>query len=120
MVTPGPIVMAAAFVGYLHAGLAGAVAATAGLFVPVWALTLLLAPLVDRYAADARVRGFARGAMAAAMGAIAAATLAMAVGALSSPARLGLAGAAAAAILLTKVPEPLVILAAGAAGLLVL
>jgi chromate transporter len=120
MVTPGPIVMAAAFVGYLHAGLAGAFAATAGLFVPVWALTLLLAPLVDRYSADARVQGFARGAMAAAMGGIAAATVAMAGAALASPTRLALAGTAAAVVFLTKTPDPLVILAAGAAGLLAL
>ena len=120
MVTPGPIVMAAAFVGYLHAGLAGAVAATAGLFVPVWALTLLLAPWVDRYAEDLRVRGFARGAMAAAMGGIAAATVVMAGAALTSPARLALAGTAAAVLFLTKTPDPLVILAAGAAGFLAL
>jgi chromate transport protein ChrA len=79
---------------------------------------LLLAPLVDRYAEDARVRGFARGAMAAAMGGIAAATLAMASAALASPARLALAAASAAVLFLTKTPDPLVILAAGAAGLL--
>lgn len=117
LVTPGPIVMAAAFVGYLHAGLPGAVAATAGLFAPVLALTLLLAPLLDRWSHDARVRGFSRGAMAAAMGSIAAAVLAMALAALTGPARLALAAAAAAVLLLTKIPDPLVILAAGAAGL---
>jgi chromate transporter len=120
MVTPGPIVMAAAFVGYLHAGFAGAVAATLGLFVPVWALTLLLAPLVDRYAADARVRGFARGAMAAAMGGIAAASLVMGAGALASPARAALGAASAVILFLTPVPDPVVILAAGVVGLLTL
>ncbi|MFI5346240.1 MAG: chromate transporter [Elusimicrobiota bacterium] len=117
VVTPGPIVMAAAFVGYIHAGLAGAVAATAGLFVPVWALTLLLAPLLDRWSHDARVRGFSRGAMAAAMGSIGAAVFAMAGATLISPARLALASAAAGLLFLTKTPDPLVILAAGAAGL---
>jgi chromate transporter len=116
MVTPGPIVMAAAFVGYLHAGWPGAVAATAGLFLPIWALTLLLAPVVDRYSEDARVKGFARGAMAGAMGAIAAAALAMAGAALTSPARWALAAAAAAALATGLVPDPAVILAAGLTG----
>lgn len=120
LVTPGPIVMAAAFVGYLHAGFLGALAATAGLFVPVWALTMLLAPLLDRWSGDARVRGFSRGAMAAAMGSIAAAVAAMGAAALSSPPRLALAAASAALLFLTKVPDPVVILAAGAAGLFVL
>jgi chromate transporter len=117
VVTPGPIVMAAAFVGYLRAGGIGAVAATAGLFVPVWALTLLLAPLLDRWSGDPRVRGFSRGAMAAAMGSIAAAVFAMATTTLVSPARLLIAAAAGAVLFLTKIPKPLLILAAGAVGL---
>ncbi|MDE2511009.1 MAG: chromate transporter, partial [Elusimicrobia bacterium] len=115
VVTPGPIVMAAAFVGYLHAGLAGAVAATAGLFLPVLALTLLLAPLLDRWSHDARVRGFSRGAMAAAMGSIGAAVFAMAGATLVSPARAAIAAAAAALLYWTGIPDPVVILAAGAA-----
>ena len=117
LVTPGPIVMAAAFVGYLHAGPVGAFAATAGLFLPVLALTLLLAPLLDRWSGDARVKGFSRGAMAAAMGSIAAAVAAMAFATVTTPARAALAAAAAAVLFLTKTPDPLVILAAGAAGL---
>ncbi len=120
MVTPGPIVMAAAFVGQLHAGFPGAVAATVGLFAPVWTTTMLVAPLIERWSGDARVRGFSRGAMAGAMGSIAAAALAMAAATLTGPARLALAAGAGAALVLTKTPEPVVILAAGAAGLFVL
>jgi chromate transporter len=120
MVTPGPIVMAAAFVGLLHAGFLGAVAATVGLFAPVWTTTMLVAPLIDRWSGDARVRGFSRGAMAGAMGSIAAAALAMAAATLAGPERLALAAAAGGLLLFTKVPEPLIILAAGAVGLFAL
>lgn len=116
MVTPGPIVMAAAFVGYLRAGFGGAVAATVGLFAPVWATTMLAAPLIDRWSHDARVRGFARGAMAGAMGSIAAAAAAMAAATLTGPSRAALAVAAGGLLSWTPLPEPLVILAAGAAG----
>jgi len=120
MVTPGPIVMAAAFVGWLRAGLGGAVAATLGLFVPVWTTTLLAAPLIDRWSHDARVRGFSRGAMAGAMGTIAAAALAMAAATLTGPARWAIFAASGAAVLWSPLPDPAVILAAGAAGLLLL
>ncbi|MBI3566307.1 MAG: chromate transporter [Elusimicrobia bacterium] len=120
MVTPGPIVMAAAFVGFLRAGLGGATAAVVGLFAPIWATTMLAAPLIDRWSHDARVRGFARGAMAGAMGSIFAAAVAMAAATLTAPARVALAAGAGAALLWTPLPEPLVILIAGAAGRAVL
>lgn len=120
MVTPGPIVIAAAFVGFLHAGLGGAVAATLGMYAPVWATTVVFAPLIDRWSHDARVRAFSRGAMAGAMGAIAAAALAMALATLTGGPRWALFLVSGAFLLWTRVPDPLVILAAGAAGLLVL
>lgn len=120
MVTPGPILMAAAFVGWRAAGAAGAVAATAGIFLPVWGTTMLVAPLIDRWSHDARVRGFSRGAMAAAMGGIAAAALAMAGATLTDATRLAIAVAAGSALVFARTPDPVAILAAGAAGFFLL
>jgi chromate transporter len=48
-VTPGPIVITAAFVGHQLHGLAGAVAATVGIFLPSFLLVLLVAPLFSRF-----------------------------------------------------------------------
>jgi chromate transporter len=71
MLTPGPVVITAAFIGYLVAGGAGAVAATLGVFLPAFVLAVLLLPAFDRVARSPRVVGFIRGVTAAAAGAIA-------------------------------------------------
>src|SRR5262249_42505167 len=44
MITPGPVVITVAFIGYIVAGVAGATAAALGIFVPVYLVVVLLAP----------------------------------------------------------------------------
>src|SRR5439155_494308 len=48
MVTPGPVVITVAFIGFLVAGTAGAVAAALGIFAPVYVLTIVPAPWFKR------------------------------------------------------------------------
>ena len=44
MITPGPVVITVAFIGYLVAGVGGATAAALGIFLPVYIVVVLLAP----------------------------------------------------------------------------
>jgi len=70
MISPGPVVITATFVGYLVAGLWGSLAATVGIFLPSFLLVLVAAPLLARHRANRNVQGFVKGAYAAAIGTI--------------------------------------------------
>jgi len=70
MISPGPVVITATFVGYLVAGFWGAVVATIGIFLPSFLLVLIVAPILMRYRANPNVQGFIKGAYAAAIGTI--------------------------------------------------
>jgi len=68
IVSPGPVVITATFVGYLNARLAGAIAATAGIFTPSIVFVLLGTPILRRYRQNGRVQGFIRGITVAVVG----------------------------------------------------
>jgi chromate transporter len=74
MISPGPVVITATFVGYAVDGFAGAVAATLGIFLPSIVLILLATPLLLRYGAHPRVAGFVRGVTVAVVGVLAGTT----------------------------------------------
>jgi len=79
MMSPGPVVITATFVGYLVAarysaslldGLWGSLASTVGIFLPSFLLVLIVAPILVRYRTNPNVQGFVKGAYAAAIGTI--------------------------------------------------
>ncbi len=70
MISPGPVVITATFVGYLVAGFWGATVSTIGIFLPSFLLVLLVAPILVRHRAQPNVQGFVKGAYAAAIGTI--------------------------------------------------
>jgi len=70
MISPGPVVITATFVGYLVAGFWGSVVATVGIFLPSFLLVLIAAPVLVRHRGNPQVQGFVKGAYAAAIGTI--------------------------------------------------
>jgi len=70
MISPGPVVITATFVGYLVAGFWGSLVCTVGIFLPSFLIVLIVAPLLIRHRANSNVRGFVKGAYAAAIGTI--------------------------------------------------
>lgn len=70
-ITPGPVIMVAAFVGYKVAGVAGAALATLAIFLPSFVLMLSILPVVDRVRGLAWVRAAIKGIGPAVIGAIA-------------------------------------------------
>jgi chromate transporter len=70
MISPGPVVITATFVGYLVAGFWGSLVSTIGIFLPSFLLVLIAAPIVARHRDDANLQGFIKGAYGAAIGTI--------------------------------------------------
>jgi chromate transporter len=70
MISPGPVVITATFVGYLVAGFWGSVVSTVGIFLPSFILVLVAAPLLAKYRLNPNVQGFVKGAYGAAIGTI--------------------------------------------------
>ena len=70
MISPGPVVITATFVGYVVDGFWGSLVSTIGIFLPSFLLVLIAAPLLARYRRNPNVQGFVKGAYAAAIGTI--------------------------------------------------
>ena len=118
MVTPGPVVITVAFIGYLVAGPAGAAVAGLATFVPCYLFTVIPAPYFRRFAKNAQVKSFVDGVTAAATGAIAGAAFVLARRALIDiPTVLVALVTLGALVRFKKLQEPVVIVAAGAVGM---
>jgi chromate transporter len=74
MISPGPVVITATFVGFAVDGFSGAIAATLGIFLPSIILTVIATPLLLRYGSHPRVAGFVRGVTVAVVGILAGTT----------------------------------------------
>lgn len=119
MITPGPVVITVAFIGYLVAGLPGAILAAIGVFLPVYLVTVLLAPQFHRVAKNRQVKAFVGGVTAAAAGAIAGAAVILGRRSLFDLPTVLIALVTLALLLAPrKIPEPALIVAAGLVGLL--
>jgi chromate transporter len=127
LITPGPVVITGAFVGFLIAGLPGALVGGFGVFLPVYLFVVLPGPLLIRFKDAPIVRGFVAGVSAAAAGAILGALVLLGQQAVRDLTTVVIAVSALVALLLlrrgrvpviSRLPEPFVVAAAGIAGVM--
>jgi chromate transporter len=116
MITPGPVVITVAFIGYLIAGTQGALVAAIGIFLPVYLIVILLAPSYKRWARNPQLNAFVRGVTAAATGATAGAVVVLARRSIFDLPTLGIAVVSAAILFRWKIPEPVIIACAAGIG----
>src|SRR5690349_2369601 len=117
MISPGPVVITATFVGYLVAGFWGSLMATVGIFLPSFLLVLIVAPILARHRGNANVQGFVKGAYAAAIGTILGACALLGRIAIGDWLTTLVGLAALVALFRWKVSNPLLMAVAAAAGL---
>jgi chromate transporter len=127
LITPGPVVITAAFIGFIVAGLPGAFVGAFGVFLPAYVFVIVPGRWFLRHKDAIPLRAFVAGVSAAAAGAIVAASVILGRGAIHDGATLAIGLVALGALLLIRrrhprhierLAEPLVVLGAGIAGLL--
>ena len=119
MITPGPVVITTAFIGYLVAGLPGAIVAAIATFLPAYLLTVFPAPYFRKYGSRPALSAIVDGVTAAAIGAITGAVIVLGRRAIID---LPTALLAIAALLILwksprRIPEPILVAGAAVAGL---
>jgi chromate transporter len=120
MITPGPVVITVGFIGYLIAGLAGAVVAALGTFLPCYLFTVLPAPYFKRYGKRPGLLAFIGGVTAAAIGAITGAAIVLAERSIVDLVTASIALVTIGLIWkVKKLPEPVVVAVTAVVGLLV-
>jgi chromate transporter len=118
MITPGPVVITVAFIGFLVAGLAGSIVAAIGIFLPVYLFTILPAPWFKRHRDNPQLKAFVDGATAAATGAITGAVLVLGARAINDV-PTALIGITSFAVLWRfKISEPVLVAISGLVGLI--
>jgi chromate transporter len=118
MISPGPVVITATFVGYLVAGFWGSLAATIGIFLPSFLLVLIAAPVLARNRARRGVQGFVKGTYGAAIGTILGACLLLGRIAIGDWLTAAVVLAALIVLFRWKVSNPLLIAVAAGVGLI--
>lgn len=117
-VTPGPLFTTATFIGFLLAGVIGAAAATAGIFLPSFIFVAISGPIIPRLRNSALAGAFLDGVNAASLALMAVVTLQLSLNSLRDPLSIVLALASAVLLLRFKLNSTWLILGGAIIGLL--
>jgi chromate transporter len=118
MISPGPVVITAPFVGYLVAGFWGSLVSTVGIFLPSFILVLIAAPLLAAHRSNPNVNGFVKGAYGAAIGTILGACVLLGRIAIGDWLTVLIGAVSLAVLFRWKISNPLLIAATAAIGLI--
>ena len=118
MITPGPVVITVAFIGFLVAGFAGAVMASIGIFLPVYLFTILPAPWFKRHRNNPQLKAFVDGATAAATGAITGAVIVLGARAITDLPTATIGLVSLGVLWRWKISEPILVALSGLVGLI--
>jgi chromate transporter len=118
IISPGPVVITATFVGYVLDSLPGALAATAGIFLPSLVFVIIGTPILRRYRTNRRVQGFVRGVTVAVVGVLVGTSILVAKATLLDIASAVIFGLSLAILFSKwKVPEQAMVAGGAVAGL---
>jgi chromate transporter len=118
LITPGPVVITATFIGYLVAGLPGAIVATVAIFIPIYLGVAIPGPWFVRHRDNPQIKAFVKGATAAAAGAIAGAVVVLTRQTVTDVPTTAIALASLGLLVWRKIPEPVFVALGGLAGIL--
>ena len=118
MITPGPVVITVAFIGFLVAGLAGSIMASIGIFLPVYIFTIIPAPWFKRHRDNPQLKAFVNGATAAATGAITGAVIVLGARAITDLLTALIAAISFGVLWRFKISEPIIVTVSGLIGLI--
>jgi chromate transporter len=116
-VTPGPLFTTATFIGFVLAGIPGALVATVAIFLPAFVFVALIGPLADRLRDRPLTAALLDGVNAAALGLMAAVSVQLGVSAIRDPLTVALAVGAGAALWWGRLPSVLLVAIGAAVGL---
>jgi chromate transporter len=116
--TPGPVFTTATFIGYITAGVGGAILATIGIFLPGFIFVALTNPLIPRIRKSPTLSALLDSVNMAAIGLMAAVGVELARAAVIDPVTVALAIAAAVALIRFRVNSTWLIVAGALVGLL--
>ncbi len=117
-VTPGPVFTTATFIGYNLAGLAGAIVATVGIFLPAFVFVALSAPLIPAMRRSRVTGAVLDGVNVASLALMAAVTVTLARDALIGPTTIAIAGISALLLVRYRLNATLLIAGGAIVGVL--
>jgi len=117
MMSPGPVVITATFVGFLVAGFWGSLISTIGIFLPSFIFVLIVAPILMRHRGNTNVQGFIKGTYGAAIGTILGACVLLGKIAIGDVLTALIALVALGVLFRFKISNPILIAAAAIVGL---
>jgi chromate transporter len=118
MISPGPVVITATFVGYIVAGFWGSLVSTVGIFFPSFLFVLIVAPVLVRHRDNKNVAGFVKGAYGAAIGTILGACVLLGKIAIGDWLTVLIGLVSLAALFKWKIPNPALMAATAVIGLI--